>query len=852
MADDVAVSPATRPTRYQCPQCERSFIRREHLRRHSAIHVATAAFICHKCLKRFTRSDVLTRHEATHFVTSSGRKQKGMRSCKACVVAKSRCSSTLPCSRCIDKMIDCQPQTTPRGHSRPVDEEDAAARRSSAPLLPSGNDSPVSVDYCTPPSTSTVPTSQSTPCQQSQITSVLSTFDVMLESVQQTEDVSMQGNVAGSASMASLSTPNDPLGPSSIASSDVPHLAVSANESGVERVMRSSELYVDSDGARLPRIKRPHATRAGRPPLRTQAKSNNPFCFPISRPLTPELEDESLRFRSFLRQDAWEEMRDRFESYCLTPSAVFPSFSSSHFPNQHDFEVMILGYFDNFHQILPLLHLSTLTLDRSSWLLALGIATIGSHFLQGDSKFRYVDTMHEFLQRALVFAAEHENEPIDTGHVTAKLLHSIGMMFSGDRNCLQKARSWRADLVTAYKMLCSAACRHGSLIATNDEDILTVSSWLEWITVERYCRLAYSIWMIDSMWSYLLKEDAFLPSMLPTIPLPCAEILWDAPSAKQWREIAVIAGTTSSLKNSVKDIFVRREVRSTLGEFSRILLIHGLYHHMRHIKGVLESDLEWSTVGIDHDVSAGMPWWTWPPTLSSYHKWREASCDCLDTLHWRANSVVGAASGLEHPTVAHLHLARIVLLTPYGEIQDFATSLMSQNNEICQRRLELTTIVRTWAQQDCAKARLAIIHAGVTFWHLRRFSVGAFYEAHAVVLAALVLWAFAIFTERQPLQTHSPSTPCTTTTSSKNPLPASINLDRPCDDELVQAFIQEGTRIPAMIGGVGDICSPLGPLRILEQAMDILRTFDNWGIAAEATDFLSRLSQVDYAALMAV
>jgi hypothetical protein len=43
--------------------------------------------------------------------------------------------------------------------------------------------------------------------------------------------------------------------------------------------------------------------------------------------------------------------------------------------------------------------------------------------------------------------------------------------------------------------------------------------------------------MIDSMCAYLLGEESFLASQMPDVPLPCAEVLWDAGSAKQWREV---------------------------------------------------------------------------------------------------------------------------------------------------------------------------------------------------------------------------------------------------------------------------------------------------------------------------
>jgi hypothetical protein len=53
--------------------------------------------------------------------------------------------------------------------------------------------------------------------------------------------------------------------------------------------------------------------------------------------------------------------------------------------------------------------------------------------------------------------------------------------------------------------------------------------------------------MIDSMCTYLLEEESFLSSQMPDVPLPCAEVLWDASSAKQWREVVEFADGESTL-----------------------------------------------------------------------------------------------------------------------------------------------------------------------------------------------------------------------------------------------------------------------------------------------------------------
>ncbi|OAL47384.1 hypothetical protein IQ07DRAFT_646337 [Pyrenochaeta sp. DS3sAY3a] len=600
---------------------------------------------------------------------------------------------------------------------------------------------------------------------------------------------------------------------------------------------QAKDLYLNGNGARLPKVRRAKATRKQSSILHLPANQYGSFAFPVSRSTTPDLEDKSLQIRAFLMEGTWQDMLEKFQRYCLTPSALFPPFTSSEFPSRREFEVMISTHFDSFHQVLPIIHMPTLSLGCSNWILALGIATSGAHFVERNSKSELVAAMHEFLQRALIHEGDRTNSSLNE-IVTVKILHSVGMMFSGSEELVQRARRWRMDLISSFHD--NNASEPMPTASFHDQADLP-RAWLSWAGTEHRRRSAYAIWMIDSMWGYLLEEHSFLSSKLPEMPLPCAEVLWEANTANQWCEVTKFADATPSMKDAVEKIFIHREVQSTLGEYSRVLLVHGLYHHMAHIRNLLQSEANWAG---PTEIAEELPWTIWPPTVSSYRSWREATCDCLDVLHWRANSVTGAASGLEHPTIAHLHLSRIVLLAPISYIRALAKSAIDSNDGVHPEKTTVAAAkVRSWVEDDCHKARLCIIHAGVTFWHLRRFSVGAFYETDAVVLAALTLWAFALFSGQPAVDVFSPDSQGTAS-ATDNPLPASINLDRPCDDELVQSFIEEGTRIPAMIGGVGEICSPMGPRRILWQAMDILRGFHNWGNTTRSLQFLHDLSQV--------
>jgi hypothetical protein len=51
-----------------------------------------------------------------------------------------------------------------------------------------------------------------------------------------------------------------------------------------------------------------------------------------------------------------------------------------------------------------------------------------------------------------------------------------------------------------------------------------------------------------------------------------------------------------------------------------------------------------------------------------------------------------------------------------------------------------------WAIRDQFKARLAIVHAGAMFWHVRRYSTNSFAEPFAIYMSTLVIWAYSVST----------------------------------------------------------------------------------------------------------
>lgn len=297
----------------------------------------------------------------------------------------------------------------------------------------------------------------------------------------------------------------------------------------------------------------------------------------------------------------------------------------------------------------------------------------------------------------------------------------------------------------------------------------------------------------------------------------------------------------ASLEKALRVLYMEKRLLPDIGDYARVILINALFCQTWEVASSLERPLlRW--VPTARKESAESPEVTqdvWLPKVSSYARWRNSACDSLDVLHWIANSDI-ASSGTENTTVLHLHFARVVLLTPYENITDLAHMFihggLAQNATPIDQKLQL---VRRWILEDQYKARLALIHCGVLFWHLRRYSTDAFYEPTEVFLATLVLWAYGSFCPRVEPQSRTGREGSDSASDAGSV--SSIRLDRPTDDELVQLFVKNGRTMKATIAGVGNIAGPKGPLRMLKEGCKLLNNLDKWAIRDRYIAILSSL-----------
>jgi hypothetical protein len=322
-----------------------------------------------------------------------------------------------------------------------------------------------------------------------------------------------------------------------------------------------------------------------------------------------------------------------------------------------------------------------------------------------------------------------------------------------------------------------------------------------------------------------------------------------------------------------------------LGQFSQVILLHGVYREIFQLKDCFARPLgNWvpsiQQTATDNNSDCSSPSISGRGGESLFNSWRNAALDCIDVLHWAANSTIALQAGKEHPTVLHLHLSRTVLLAPLSRFQTLAKCIVSFAQDSAPRTLDASSRkqiigaerdILEWAQRDQCKARLAVLHSGCLFWHIRRYSCRAFYEPTAVYLATLTIWAYSSYASRtngvnQDPRTrsdinnegsatqmymrdgaHSMDTARSWTPDDSEPAPNFIHLDRPNDDEMVQSFVRFGTStvMRANITGVGDIYSTEGPARVLREGRKILAAVSTaWGRTDRFTRVLEVLEQV--------
>ncbi|KAL7941095.1 hypothetical protein V8C42DRAFT_335771 [Trichoderma barbatum] len=530
------------------------------------------------------------------------------------------------------------------------------------------------------------------------------------------------------------------------------------------------------------------------------------------------------------------------------------------FPSLQCVAACVQSYFATFHPVFPFIQKRTFLEDSNEhWLLLLAVAVVGSKYTTSNEE-RLLSPEFITILDGISSSRVCHYRPTETRMPSTSPIQRLGnsefnlptlqaaslsLICSLHRDKLDMTRHallqrhYLVGACTTLNLLCGEAEN-----SQRHDDYNKIVQ--DWSMNQSRMRTGLMIWLLDAMISYEFNAAPLMQLVDANVPLPCLDHIWEYPSVEK-----IIAEQKSSvtLLDAIEMLYIEKRLPEILNEFSTILIIHSIWRRTKEVINQNRTRLaNWipSAASQAREAQPSALTETWPPSNPTLSKWRNSACDCLDILHWRANAKAASAGGSEHPTVMYLHLSRLVLLTPVAQIQTLATNpgnTNATNLTVNQGYTEASNHVLKWAMNDSFKARLAIIHAGAMFWHIRRYSKKGFLEPFAIYMATLIIWAYSIsvqFARQQEEFQAAPSmegplspearavaTACqqpTTPTQDEelcSELPFFF-IDRPCDDEMVQMYLRFGNKMSAHMARVGVITHASAPGKILQEGIRLL------------------------------
>ncbi|KAK2804987.1 hypothetical protein FQN51_001081 [Onygenales sp. PD_10] len=638
------------------------------------------------------------------------------------------------------------------------------------------------------------------------------------------------------------------VGSQPTASEPVPSESGGSGAGSLESRPPEGTYYVEGSVGRAPFLGRLSGRQNRGPPWRTDPAASAEDQTPASQ-------------EAFISESTYDNLLRSILAEC---DARGIGLDIANMASRSEMQKLVQFYFDGFHGTYPFLRKTHYQFAGSeSWLLLLAVAAIGSRYAPTARYHRMGYFLASVVDRVL---GSRGDEPLPDGDelpwwtpvtdaqeaseldllmLQAKVLNCLFLLHCGKRESTRRALVQRYSLIETCNRLKLLSIADSSPVGptegTGPEDVVQ-----QWLNRESRIRTGWMIWLLDSIIPYEFSCSALLQIGDAKAPLPCRESIWHCPTADL---VTDQSNYSVTLMDALEMLYMEKTLPPNLGELGTNVLIFAICRRTREATIQHQTELTfWSPNANKQPRSQSrLAEEAWPPTSPSLSKWRNSACDCLDILHWAANSTAARAHGWEHPTILHLHVARLLLLAPIQHIQQLATASLARPTAQKSDHMRYMTSryhVLRWAIRDQYKARLSVIHAGALFWHVRRYSSNSFLEPFGLYAATLVIWAYSTSVQcimaqnssrsatldvetpvqvpvRQDAHTTSPES-LDSDESGGDTDPAVIQLDRPCDDEIVQAYICFGSKMSALMSRVGDICKPSAPKKILKQGMRLL------------------------------
>ncbi|KAJ5813244.1 hypothetical protein N7447_010267 [Penicillium robsamsonii] len=486
----------------------------------------------------------------------------------------------------------------------------------------------------------------------------------------------------------------------------------------------------------------------------------------------------------------------------IQTTSTFPSFVELRMPPSHVINAWVQLYFEHFHPVFPFLHKPSFGTSDTHWLLIFAVSAIGAQFSGLPQSQACSRAMNEIVRRSTSYLCENRNQNGRELWLTQViLLNQLALRYSGERRALEIAELLQALPVTLArrKRLFTNYLPHERV---SHLDLPLDQKWQIWTLDEERRRTGFAIWLIDSAF----ETDFDLTSVMRVHEmqnsLPQEEKPWLASTAQAWAGFPARMATKSpqTLLQLVSNASCTAIWNKT-GVLGKSAILQQLFHTIQ--KNRLQTLYSASYVSVV-DCTAAVDALR-QILILTYHQRQELPMNEMKALSAHRIIILSALMMNDLPKIP---LLSTVLKVKYKRYS---------NSDLGQ-------LERDWSSSP-QKTRQAIVYAADLFETVRSTNCTHYSTPVLLFQAALVLWLYSVILG-QP-QDYSDTTSVVIGTSNQG-------------NEKQTQWIETG-RGRIKMSGVGNISSPSGLGKLLDESISVMRTLRWWGISKIYEQLLVRL-----------
>ncbi|KAL4955904.1 fungal-specific transcription factor domain-containing protein [Aspergillus filifer] len=342
---------------------------------------------------------------------------------------------------------------------------------------------------------------------------------------------------------------------------------------------------------------------------------------------------------------------------------------SSSFFDKASLEWFMDSYWQNYNPHFSLLHGPTFSVQDAPPLLLVALLTLGATLSPDKEHYRVAEKIHEKL---LINFSSAGSSVGGAGAISGSVLREdvFDPEDKGDRSSIK-------------------------------------NRWYRWVEQELSYRAAYFAFVMDAQHSSIFGHSAALSLTDIHLPLPCADALWEGPTAAIWNRERARTPPTPFFLPALRALLARQPVPHTYSPFARFVLLHGLLCMTRYM---ITRDQTASYLSDQHQASETDGQDAGPSsTTSELDGWKDRLDRAIDTwsfslLSRKPSLCLEAARPLQRIAHVNIHASLVDFHVLAGAPKLSTGDCVSSNNVQFDRAYER---IKTWAHGRNAKRTLS-------------------------------------------------------------------------------------------------------------------------------------------------